>query len=263
MAVRSASDLTVTLGTNGAQIAWSELPSVFKSARDLGVNGAVVGWCHPYDRLLANALSYCTWYPTPIFEQARGATFGETMERQIGCMAGTPYLRQRFASLCQASLVDSLSLVTNSVYGLILLHLAPPHRPGIYLPDRDRYTIFGMPKATGYFNNLALADRFLGQLRCAMETSGQWDKSWVIISADHSWRDSRLYDGVRDLRVPFLVKAPGAGQHLNFAPRMNTVLTHDLILAILQNQVTNQTSALHWLNGHQSDEPPVFIDHHD
>ena len=43
VAVRSASNLTVTLGTNGAQTAWSELPSVLKSARDLGVNGAVVG----------------------------------------------------------------------------------------------------------------------------------------------------------------------------------------------------------------------------
>ena len=81
-----------------------------------------------------------------------------------------------------------------------------------------------MLKATGYFNNLALAYRFLGQLRHAMETSGAWDKSWVIISADHSWRDSRIYDGVIDLRVPFLVKAPGAGQHLNIcAPNEHRV----------------------------------------
>ena len=44
---------------------------------------------------------------------------------------------------------------------------------------------------------------------------------------------------------------------------MNTVLTRDLILAILQNQATNQISALHWLDAHRSDEPPVLIDHHD
>ena len=88
VAVRSASDLTVTLATNSAKAAWSEFPSVFKFARDLGVNGAVVGWYHPYDRLLANGLSYCTSYPSPTFDAARGATFGETVDARLDASQG-------------------------------------------------------------------------------------------------------------------------------------------------------------------------------
>ena len=36
------------------------------------------------------------------------------------------------------------------------------------MPDKDAFTVLGMAKATGYFNNLALADRILGRMRRAM-----------------------------------------------------------------------------------------------
>jgi phosphoglycerol transferase MdoB-like AlkP superfamily enzyme len=115
-----------------------------------------------------------------------------------------------------------------------------------------------MPKAAGYFNNLALADSELGALRRDMEKSGQWDKTWVILSADHSWRISKIYDGVRDYRVPFLVKPPQASQSLTYSNPINTVLTHDLILAILRNQVTNQPSTAAWLDLHATTDLPVI-----
>jgi len=100
----------------------------------------------------------------------------------------------------------------------------------------------------GYFNNLVLADRSLGKLRAALEANGQWEKTWIILSADHSWRWSSLYDRRRDLRVPFLVKPSGqqAGGS-NFAAQINTVLTHDLILAILGGEITNAPATAHWL----------------
>jgi hypothetical protein len=159
--------------------------------------------------------------------------------------------------VCRASLNESLALVTNSMYGLMLLHLPPPHSPGIYRPEKDQYTIYGMPKVTGYFNNLMLADHFLGKLREAMEKSGQWDKTWLILSADHSWRDSRLYDGQRDLRVPFLLKAPGQSKSIKLSSQMNTVLTQDLILAILRGEIIDQQNAAAWLDTHPSAQPTV------
>jgi hypothetical protein len=70
----------------------------------------------------------------------------------------------------------------------------------------------------------------------------------LIISADHRWRKSDLYDGKIDHRVPFIVKAPGTrggvGQELAFP--VDTVMTHDLILAILRGKVTDSLSALAW-----------------
>lgn len=257
VSIKNASDLNLAQADGGDTALWSQLPSVFSSARQLRVNTALVGWAHPYARVLGRALNYCAWYPIPGFEPGRASTFGASLKRELGCLAGTIHLRQLYADVCRASLTESLALVTNSMYGLILLHLPPPHRPGIYRPEKDQYTIYGMPKVTGYFNNLMLADHFLGKLRQAMEKSGQWDKTWVIMSADHSWRESRLYDGRRDLRVPFLVKAPGQSKAITLSSQMNTLLTHDLILAILRGEIIDQQNAAVWLDTHLSAQPTV------
>ena len=114
-----------------------------------------------------------------------------------------------------------------------------------------------MSKVTAYFDNLVLADRELGKLRRAMEASGQWDKTWIILSADHSWRESKLYDGVRDYRVPYLVKPPGATAGTNYANAFNTVLTHDLILAMLRREITNQQDMEEWLDQHGQAAAPM------
>jgi hypothetical protein len=233
--------------TNGTY--WcSRLSSVFSVARAMGVNTAVVGWYLPYSRLFGKDLNYCSWYPFPNFEPARSATFGDAMLQQIGTLAGPLHARQGYVRLYQQSLNESLSLITNTTYGLMLFHLFPPHAPGIYLPEKDEFTIRDMDKVTGYFNNLVLADRTLAQLSQALEKSGEWDSTWVIVSADHSWRYSREYDGQRDYRVPFLIDPPGKTEAVTYSQPFNTAITRRLILAILQGQITNSTQAVaDWL----------------
>ena len=250
-------DLALTFADTGATAEWSGLPSVFSQARDLGVNTALVGWFHPYSRVLGDSLNYCSWYAQPQFEPARSTTFGGAMQQQIASLVSFIHTRRLFIEVCQDSLNDALSLVANPAYGLILLHLPPPHDPWVYLPDKNEFTAWGIADPAGYFNNLGLADHDLGDLRRKMETAGQWDKTWVILSADHSWRLSKSYDGVRDYRVPFLIKSTGAGQSLTYSNRFNTVLTHDLILAILRGEVTNQPATATWLDTHGKPELPV------
>jgi hypothetical protein len=248
-------DLRLTLADTGATVEWSALPSVFSQARELGVNTALVGWYHPYARMLGGSLNYCSWYPFPAFEPSRSTTFGGAMAQQIASLAGPFHVRQVFINTCKGSLADAAVAVANPNYGLILLHLPPPHGPGVYLPEKNEFTCNGIGAPAGYFNNLVLADHELGALRRAMETSGQWDKSWVILSADHSWRISKLYDGVRDYRVPFLVKSPGVSESIAYSHQFNTLMTHDLILAILRGEVTNQASAATLLDRGKPDMP--------
>jgi hypothetical protein len=81
-----------------------------------------------------------------------------------------------------------------------------------------------------------------------MEASGEWDKTWLIISSDHSWGDADLYNGRHDTRVPFIVKPPGKNEAITYSPAFNTILTHDMILAILRNQITNQQDLVPWLD---------------
>jgi hypothetical protein len=159
--------------------------------------------------------------------------------------------------VCQLALQDSLGLVTNRTYGLILLHLPPPHTPGIYLPNEKRFTYWPMSRVTGYKCNLALADLDLGEIRRAMEGSGEWDKTWVIISADHSRQQVVADQSLVDHRVPFIIKPPGRNEQVTYAPSINTVLTHDLILSILRGEVTNQPTLASWLNANGKPLPTI------
>lgn len=248
-------DLALTLADTGATKDWSTLPTVFSQARELGFNTALVGWYHPYERLLGGSLNYCSWYALPGFDLGRAPTFGGSIREQIATLGGHFYVRHLFMGVCQDSLKDASSLVPDPAYGLILLHLPPPHQPGVYLPATHEFTSMGVDPPAGYFNNLMLADHELGVLRRAMEASGQWDKSWVILSADHWWRKSNVYDGILDHRVPFLVKSPGASESIPYSHQFNTILTHDLILAILGGQVTNQTGVATLLDRGKPDLP--------
>ena len=246
--IANASDLNIRVADTGASTTWQKLPSVFAEARALGANTALVGWYHPYDRILGKGLNYCAWYPFPLFEPARAKTIASAMRREIGCIPWAWHIRRIFIGVCQDSLRESLSLVTNPVYGLTLLHLPPPHTPGVYLPEKDQFTFWGMSRTVGYLRNLALADKELGQMRRAMETSGQWDKTWLIVSTDHSYGGALF--GQYDMRVPFIVKPPGANGPINYAPKINTILTHDLILAILRGEITSQRELVPWLDEH-------------
>jgi hypothetical protein len=259
----NSSQLILKLTDSGRTVSWSELPSVFDSARDLGFNTALVGWYHPYPRVLGRSLNYCSWYPIMFIQPVPALTFGGAMRDELECVAWYLHLRHLYVNICRATLADSLSLVTNASYGLIFLHLPPPHRPWVFDPATGRFTLLDMSKAAGYFNNLALADRTFGKLRAAMEASNQWNRSWIIVSADHSWRASAEYDGRRDFRVPFLVKAPGPNQPVVYSPAINTLLTHDLILAILRSELTNQQQVVPWLDSHptvRAPPPPTLND---
>lgn len=236
-------ELAVKLAGADDTADWSALPSVFSRARELGCNTALVGWYHPYARMLGGSLNYCAWYPFPLYEPARSTTFGGAAREQIASLASSYHIRRLYIETCRHSLADAVAAADNPAYGLVLLHLPPPHGPGVYLPEKGQFTCEGIAAPAGYFNNLVLADRELGVLRRNMEAAGLWDKSWVLLSADHSWRKSKLYDGVRDYRVPFVLKSPEAGPSMVCTNMFNTVLTHDLVLAILRNEVTNQAGA--------------------
>ena len=202
---------------------------------------------------LGRDLNYCSDYPLPLYEQARGRTLSEAMANQLWSILAPVQQRRLTFQVYQNGLADALQTATNPIYGLSLLHLTVPHEPGIYLPALNRFTVTSFSTVEGYFNNLVLTDRTLGQLRRAMEKAGVWDSTWLIISADHHWRKSNLYDGKIDHRVPFIVKAPGAkvgsGQEMEFP--FDTVMTHDLILAILRGKVTDSRSAMAWCQAFQ------------
>jgi hypothetical protein len=59
--------------------------------------------------------------------------------------------------------------------------------------------------------------------------------------------------------VPFIVKPPGANEPITYAPKINTILTHDLILAILRGEITSQRELVPWLDEHGKPLPTSIV----
>ena len=243
----SADDLSLLASPTNQPVRFSQLTNVFDEVRAGGGNPAVVGWYHPYSRLLRRSLNFGAWDPSALGEMRNSGTFGGALKDQWGNIVHAIYWRFWHRRYVEDAIRNSLEVVTNGAYSLALLHLPLPHSPSLFDPVQQRWVTFGRLFPKGYFDNLQLTDRVLGQFRAAMEQSGQWDKTWLVISADHSWRKSDAYDGRRDHRIPFILKPPGQASGVCYGPLLNTVVTKDLILALLRQEVRDLPAAETWL----------------
>jgi hypothetical protein len=243
----SADDLFLAVSATNPPVQFSQLTNLFDAVRAGGGNTAVVGWFHPYSRLLQRSLNFGAWDGAALGQMRHRGTFGGALKDQWGSIVHALYWRIWHRQFLEEAIRHSLGAVTNAAYSLTLLHLPLPHAPGLYVPAQQRLVTFGRLFPQGYFDNLQLTDRVLGQWRVAMEQSGQWDKTWLLVSADHSWRKSAAYDGQRDHRIPYILKPPGHASAICYGPELNTVVTKGLILAILRGQVQDLPAAEAWL----------------
>ena len=254
----SASDLFLTLASTNRVVRWGEMPNIFAQARSQGCNTAVVGFYHPYTRIFGSFLNYCRWHRFPAYDPDREEGFFSSLRGQIFSMVPTLRMRSLFARAYKLMRKEALSVVADPQYGFIYVHYCVPHKPPIYNPATGRVTAIGPAGPKGYFANLQLADRTLGELRRTLEAAGQWDKTWVFITSDHCWREAALYDGKSDHRVPYLLKPPGGAATVPYGPKFNTVVSYDLVTAILRGEITTATQAAAWLKAQPPSPPPLY-----
>lgn len=267
LAVRP-NELMVIAKGSAKQVAWSTQPNVFSEAREVGAETALAGWYHPYCRVIGASLSSCFWEPvvdeisplrgrpTLVKSMAQWATV--TLFRIPGAFR---LLEQWYERGRRQDHIEQQSKIMERAraiakergFGLTLLHFPVPHPPFIY--DRAGRAISDSAAHT-YADNLALADRTLGELRLEMEAAGLWDDTAVIVSSDHWLRPP--YVSHIDKRVPFIVKLPRQREGSSYATPFNTVLTRALILALLREQVTDPPALVRWLDQNRSDAQPTI-----
>jgi hypothetical protein len=259
------SELLLQTRTHVDWFSWSSSANVFDTARESGFDTALVGWYHPYGRLLNRSLTECYW-------TANGIEPGleESEEPQALWPAMASRAQLQLANLPLAGHIPALSprrhhrrvladhftylmdralqLAVDPRAGLVLLHLPVPHPPAIYSRSKAAMVTDG---PGGYADNVALADHALGELRMKMEQAGLWGPSAVIVSADHGWRvnlwrvfsdwsaEEEALSSTDTAAVPFIVKLPGQTDQVLYDKPFNTVVTRKLITAILQQRLTN------------------------
>ncbi len=104
----------------------------------------------------------------------------------------------------------------------VFSHQPMPHGPFVFNRDGSYRGPFRGRREEGtaeqYEEHLRFADRVLGQFIEALERSGQFDRTLLVVTSDHAWRHDpavRISDTpLAHQRVPLLVKWPGQREGL-------------------------------------------------
>src|SRR5581483_3526333 len=157
-------------------------------------------------------------------------------------------------------------MVRNPKLNMVYIHLPVPHLPAIWDSRRQALTT----GESSYLENLELADAVLGRIRRELEATGQWDQTTVLVSADHPfrpmWSDwhanefadpqiQALTQGKWHPFVPFLLKLPNQHHEQEYTRSFNSIISGDLLLAVLEDKIHNPDEAVKWLDTHAEAHP--------
>jgi hypothetical protein len=174
---------------NGPWTAFDGAATVFGDAQRRGWTTGVSGDYNPYCRMLADQLDSC-WMRLIVFGEHLSrdkSTWGNatrTVDAMWARARHRPFEPAPSEAQVFASMMDSAQrLVTNENIDFAFVHLYLPHPPGFYDRKTGRVLIGG-----SYIDNLALADRSLGELLQSLAGTRDADETTLIVSSDHSWR---------------------------------------------------------------------------
>jgi hypothetical protein len=263
------------------KVNWKMESTVFRRARELGVNSALIGWHHPYCRVLGDQLTDCF--------MTRAIHFPALLRETAAGEEGLQHTVEYFFKLQWVSLIDlfhspedsssermkdliiqqaqqkqflalrerALKEAVDPRVGLLFMHLPAPHLFAIY--DRKSGQ-FSLSEHTTYWDNLALVDRTIGEVRASLEKAGLWESTSILISSDHGLRYHLWHDRLnwsKDLddlleegsspTVPFLLRVAGSEQSAVYGQEFSTVVSGDLVLSLLNGEVKSPSGAAAWL----------------
>jgi len=259
-------ELQVTFPGSPQAVSWTAQPNVFRDARQLGLNTGVLGWAVPYCRVLNQDLSSCDWEAGSTQYNSTGNRFGEILRNQPRELFETIYRSPFGQSLATKrhvrvykEMMDLMQArLARPETGLVLIHLPVPHPPYFYNRatgrfDRGATPLIGIFQQTqqGYVDALELVDQTIGIIRRTLENSGEWDRTGILLSADHSYRHRPKLDGRPvEQEVPFLLKLAGQKSAVDYEAAFNAILTRPLLRAILSGEIAQPQDVPVWLSGH-------------
>lgn len=188
---------------------WSGTDTVFSRAHEQGRQVGVAGTYHPYCRVFRDFLNECTFFGyesgheglpheirSHIDETAAKLPF-PPLRTAVHTLTGIGRplveLHQESAIMNHKTLVpEAVAYASDPQLDLVLIHLLVPHPAGFEDHGHGYWDRTEERFATGpgptYVDNLALADRTLGEIRTSMQEAGVWNTTTVIVTSDHGYR---------------------------------------------------------------------------
>ena len=244
---------------------FNQQATVFGEAKRLGWTTGVAGWYNPYCHILHDVLDSCYWQSIEPFEGTVAGT-----EPTLAEVAAAPFelpTRESRVSLYRSVVrahaqeyVDLMgasdSLIRNEGVDFVFLHLPVPHPVGIYSRRTGKLGAIG-----SYIDNLALADKAVGDLLQTIQGTAEASRTIVILSSDHSWRinewryhslwtkeDQRACGGRFDTRPFLLVHFPDNKAGETRAEALPELATTGILRAILEGEIRSQGQLNGWLD---------------
>jgi hypothetical protein len=235
------------------QTKWHELANLFREAKSLGYSTSLVGWYHNYCRIFKDDLDYCRRLPAGRFGYAQDfwGSVKAIVERSL---IFDRRLERAFVFNLSTIHQTALRNIESKKYDLTFLHYSVPHKPYLFDSKSKEISSQVSRSPNNYLGNLEVVDSILGDIRRSLEKTAQWENTIIILSSDHSWRQSEEFDGKRDFRVPFLIKMTDL-RGVSFSKSMPALITKDLICAILKNEIRDSQSAIKWISTHSTEFP--------
>jgi len=275
-----ASTLLVQPSDSNSMLSWRDQPNVFRRAREQGVNAALVGWHHPYCRVLGDSLTRCfdeagvtssdalaeeTYFVDRGLAGSIAAVFEWRWNSFLGLFSRSEGMNHALTRFIQSHQQQQYFRIRDRAYrdavdpriDFLYAHFPTPHLYAIYDAQRKDFTL---SEQTTYFDNLALVDRTVGELRRKLEQDGLWDTTTLLISADHGLRYvlwhggmnwtpqfDRLLEAGQSPIVPFILKLGGENKPAVYDASFSAIVTGDLVLAVLRGEVTTAAQAAAWI----------------
>jgi hypothetical protein len=226
----------------------SSMPNLFSQVHQSGRSLSIAGVYHPYCRLFRELYKECllNWRTEgPLKSHESNHDLLRRMQSMF--LEAFPYPPYTVAAIWRYGVILQRikEMVGRFDVDLIFLHIMLPHKPIIFDGHRERMTPFNY-SPWGYFDNLALTDKCLGELRRVLENTGLWDNTTVLVTSDHPWRKAKKYTGKSDKRVPILLKMPNQQRAVVYEKEFPPMRVKDLVLRILERQLVDPNMVIEW-----------------
>jgi hypothetical protein len=226
--------------------------TIFSDAQRLGWTTGVVGWYNPYCRILKESVDYCYWrMDTGQWDGIgpRNSSLQNAMVpimRSVRSWQGKPEIagREGHASDLNTLMAQATTLIRDARVGFVFIHLPIPHPPGIFDRKSGKLSWGG-----SYIDNLALADRALGQLLATIAETPQAAETTLILCSDHSWRvplwshlgdwtkeDEVASKGHFDTRPVLMIRSPGQKFERTVTVAFPALHIHEILESLLRGE---------------------------
>jgi hypothetical protein len=173
--------------------------TIFADAQQQQWRTAVVGWYNPYCTIYGDAIDDCYWNNLDKIDgpMAQQNSFWRNtysplanIVREVKSPARADRdmcsydVRQRLKTHLDLQ-AHAFQLLQTDQADFIYFHMSMPHSPNIWSRVKDDYTQWC---GSSYLDNLALADRVLGEMMKQMQASPRWKDTTVVVEGDHGWR---------------------------------------------------------------------------